>query len=255
MRRVVVLLSTRSVKLLILLVFIGLGMTISLFRMTTWVLAPLDQTLVGKVVAVDAGHGGIDPGSHDNAGVKEKDISLEIAKRLTYLLAQSLAVPVLTRHGDWELSDISPISGSRHRRDLDARVQIAHKTNAEILVSIHVNKHTLTSSCGPVTFYNPKSREGMRLAACIQGRLRILQPRTAQGIAAGDFYILRESKIPAAIVEVGFISNPEEKALLLSPAYRDKLAEAIFAGIKDYFAGSTKGQPQSEPDSTPPQRD
>jgi N-acetylmuramoyl-L-alanine amidase len=201
-------------------------------------LAPLHPALVGKVITVDPGHGGIDPGSHDGGGVLEKDIVLEIAKNVCYLLAKARAVPILTRHGDWEMSPIWPEEKTRHRQDLAARIHIAHRTNSDAFVSIHVNKVGSASTCGAIVLYSRNKPESKRLASCIQRAIKDVAPFRGQSVLEGDYYVLNAARLPAVIVEVGFLSNPKEKELLLSPSYRKRLAEAIFQGLLAFFEGS-----------------
>jgi len=133
-------------------------------------LAPLHPALVGKVITIDPGHGGIDPGSHDDGSVLEKDIVLEIARNVCYLLARARAVPILTRHGDWEMSPIWPDEKTRHRQDLAARSHIAHRTNSDVFVSIHVNKIGSKSTSGAIVFYskNKLKASGWRLVSSKQ---------------------------------------------------------------------------------------
>ncbi|NLJ61148.1 MAG: N-acetylmuramoyl-L-alanine amidase [Firmicutes bacterium] len=201
-------------------------------------LAPLHPALVGKVITIDPGHGGIDPGSHDDGSVLEKDIVLEIARNVCYLLARARAVPILTRHGDWEMSPIWPDEKTRHRQDLAARIHIAHRTNSDVFVSIHVNKIGSKSTSGAIVFYSKDKPESKRLATCIQQAIRDVAPFRGRSVLEGDFYVLNAARLPAVIVEVGFISNPEEKELLLTPSYRGRLADAIFRGLLAFFEGS-----------------
>jgi N-acetylmuramoyl-L-alanine amidase len=198
-------------------------------------LAPPHPALVGKIITVDPGHGGIDPGSHDSKGILEKDIVLEIAKNLCYLLAKARAVPILTRHGDWEMSPIRPEESTRHRQDLAARIHIAHSTNSDAFVSIHVNKIGSSSTSGAIVFYSKSKPESRHLAICIERTIRNVAPFRGQSVLEGDYYVLNAARLPAVIIEVGFISNPKEKELLLTPSYQGRLAEAIFSGLVAFF--------------------
>ncbi|MGE5572059.1 MAG: N-acetylmuramoyl-L-alanine amidase family protein [Bacillota bacterium] len=193
---------------------------------------------VGKVIVVDPGHGGIDPGSHNGEGAMEKEIVLEIARDICYLLARARAVPILTRHGDWEMSPIIEHETTRHRRDLAARIHIAHRTNADAFVSVHVNKVRSASTRGAIVFYSRNNPESKRLATCIHSVIQDVAPHPGMSVLEGDYYVLNAAKVPAVIVEVGFISHPEEKELLLAPSYRGQLAEAIFGGLVLFFEGS-----------------
>ncbi len=210
-------------------------------------IAPPGAPLVGKVITIDPGHGGIDPGSHDDQGTMEKEIVLEIARDVCYLLARARAIPVLTRHGDWEMSPIAPEESTRHRRDLAARIRIAHRTNADAFVSIHVNKVRSSAAQGAVVFHSRNNEESKRLAACIHQAIKDVAPHPGPSVLEGDYYVLNEAQLPAVIVEVGFISNPDEKELLLAPSYRGELAEAIYAGLVLFFEGTGAAPGQDTP--------
>lgn len=196
------------------------------------------SAVVGKVIVVDPGHGGIDPGSHNGEGAMEKEIVLEIARDVCYLLARARAVPILTRHGDWEMSPIIEHETTRHRRDLAARIHIAHRTGADAFVSIHVNKVRSTSTRGAIVFYSRNNPESKRLATCVHSAIEDIAPHQGMSVLEGDYYVLNAARVPAVIVEVGFLSNPEEKELLLAPSYRGQLAEAIFGGLVLFFEGA-----------------
>ncbi|NLG79349.1 MAG: N-acetylmuramoyl-L-alanine amidase [Firmicutes bacterium] len=196
------------------------------------------SAVIGKVIVVDPGHGGIDPGSHNGEGAMEKEIVLEIARDVCHLLARARAVPILTRHGDWEMSPIIEHETTRHRRDLAARIHIAHRTGADAFVSIHVNKVRSTSTRGAIVFYSRNNPESKRLATCVHSAIKDVAPHQGMSVLEGDYYVLNAARVPAVIVEVGFLSNPEEKELLLAPSYRGQLAEAIFGGLVLFFEGA-----------------
>jgi N-acetylmuramoyl-L-alanine amidase len=105
-------------------------------------------------------------------------------------------------------------------------------------VSIHVNKIGSKSTSGAIVFYSRNKPESKRLASCIQRAIKDVAPFRGQSVLEGDYYVLNAARLPAVIVEVGFISNPKEKELLLSPSYRKRLAEAIFQGLLAFFEGS-----------------
>lgn len=195
----------------------------------------LTHNLTGKVIVVDAGHGGIDPGAN-RPGVLEKNINLSIALELKNVLNQYGAIVVLSRETDVELStacDNEKVRG-RYHRDLAARVEMVEESDADLFVSIHANAVANASRHGAEVFYFAKSDTGKALADSIQAELcKVTQtPRTAK---AADYFVLRRNKIPAALIEVGYITNKEERAALQSPGYQKKLAEAIAAGIHNYY--------------------
>lgn len=186
----------------------------------------LSWSVAGKTVVVDPGHGGADPGCVGCSGVLEKDINLEISKRLAFYLTQAGATAVLTRVGDYELSN-----------DLEERVLAVKQHKADIFVSIHANSIASAKWWGAQTFYYPQDKEGQRLAALIQEELLKSLGESYRWIRDEDFYVLRNAGVPAVMVEVGFLSNPREERLLSQPPYQGKVAWCIYAGIVRYFAG------------------
>ena len=192
------------------------------------------QQLAGKTVVVDAGHGGIDPGAN-RPGVLEKDINLAITLQVRGVLESCGANVALTRETDIELSELSDnekVRG-RYRRDLNARREMIKESKADFFVSIHANASSNSQRRGIECYYARNSEEGKALAYAIQEQLRTIAP-VSQEAKPADFYVLRRSDVPAVLIEVGFITNPEERTLLQSPEYQRKIAEAIVMGIAKY---------------------
>ncbi|MDD2431016.1 MAG: N-acetylmuramoyl-L-alanine amidase CwlD [Firmicutes bacterium] len=200
----------------------------------------LDVALVssssGKVVVIDPGHGGIDPGTRSKAGALEKDIVLQIAQKLETKLNSYAVYTILTRTTDTDLApEVRGPLITRKREDLNRRAQMVKEHNADLLVSIHANSFPESKWSGAQTFYYAENGLSRVLAEAIQDSLvKNLGPNTRKA-KPGDFRILRESKVPSAMVEVGFLSNPKEANLLSDPTYQDKLAEAIAKGIIEFF--------------------
>jgi len=190
--------------------------------------------LTGKVIVVDAGHGGIDPGAN-RPGVLEKDINMAIALALKDTLNQYGAKVVLSRQTDVELSpecDNEKVRG-RYHRDLAARVEMVEESDADLFISIHANAVANGKRHGAEVFYDAKSEAGKTLANTIQAELCNVT-QTTRTAKTADYFVLRRNKIPAALVEVGYITNMEERMALQTPDYQRKLAEAIAAGIYNY---------------------
>ncbi|HOB20092.1 MAG TPA: N-acetylmuramoyl-L-alanine amidase [Candidatus Atribacteria bacterium] len=190
-------------------------------------------------IVVDPGHGGIDGGTHDNKGLLEKDINLEVGLILRrYLESKGLKV-VMTREEDISLEKFSTIRSSRYRRDLDARKNIVNNSGGALLVSIHVNaRPKYPESRGTIVFYYPGSDAGKQLAETVSRSInnkvykQYLNTSDARSrIMTNDFFILRESIIPGCLVELGFITNPEDKRLLQDEKFKQVMAEAIGDGI------------------------
>lgn len=196
----------------------------------------ISWSVAGKVIVVDPGHGGRDPGAIGANGALEKNINLELAKCLKNLLLQAGAVVIMTREGDYDLTDPG-LANNKKSADLKARVDLVRKCEADICVSIHVNSFPSSRWWGAQTFYYTPSNESKRLASLIQDELLRLLGNSGRWIKPEDFYIIREVKIPAVLVEVGFISNPQEEQRLKTSVYQEKTAWCIYAGIVRYFAG------------------
>jgi len=199
--------------------------------------ATICTPLADKVIAVDPGHGGVDPGAIGPDGLLEKDIVLDIALRLRTLLQSAGATVVMTRETDIDLSDaaLGRQYSKRKRQDLQRRVKLINDSNARVLISIHVNSMASARWSGAQVFYHQDAPESRRLAETIQYVLREHLQNTTRQIATGDFYITRVSACTAVLVEVGFISNPTEARLLASADYRAQLAAAIFGGLLHYW--------------------
>jgi N-acetylmuramoyl-L-alanine amidase len=142
----------------------------------------------------------------------------------------------MVRRGDYDLADSSEVNLlNRKRQDLSRRVQIAEQAQADLYISIHANYFPSPIWSGAQTFYFEGSGQGEHLAKTLQTELvRNLGPnhRLAR---PGDFRVLRDTSMPAAMVEVGFLSNPREAALLSQTSYQKQVAAAIFSGILRYY--------------------
>lgn len=191
----------------------------------------------GVTVAIDAGHGGMDPGAVSKSGVREDEINLKIAKKLQAYLENAGAKVVMTRKNDEGLYD-KDYTGSKKRQDMSRRVEILKKTKPDIVISIHLNQFSQPQYFGAQTFYMKGSEEGEQLAECIQQQLiRILNRGNKRQIKAADnFLILKAVESPSVIVECGFLSNPQEEALLTTDDYQDQVAWAIYCGIVSYLS-------------------
>lgn len=195
--------------------------------------------LNGKVIVLDAGHGGADGGAVSKTGVMEKDITLQIVLYLRDYLQEAGALVYLTRETDRDLAspDTSKLR-ARKAEDLMRRVHLVKAKKADALISIHMNAIPSPKWSGAQTFYHPAKEENKRLAAFIQSEL-INHLGNTKRLAKqkGNVYILNHSPVPTALVEVGFLSNPEEAELLTRPGYQKKVAASIFLGILQYYTG------------------
>lgn len=191
--------------------------------------------LADKIIIVDAGHGGVDTGAN-RPGIVEKDINLAVALRLKTILNHYGAKVVLSRQTDIELStecDDEKVRG-RYHRDLAARIELVEESDADLFISIHANAVGNAKRHGAEVFYYAKSEQGKLLANAIQTELHTIT-HTPSAASPGNYFVLRRNKIPAALIEIGYITNPDEKRLLQNEAYQQKLAETIALGICNYY--------------------
>lgn len=187
-----------------------------------------------RIVVLDAGHGGFDPGASGNT-LKEKDINLKITQGVGRLLEQNGITVVYTRNDDRYVG-------------LEERSNMANQLNASIFVSIHNNASNLPSVSGTETyFYAPASEPELfaqrdaraRLAKAIQTELVSMLSRNDRGVKEANLSVLRNTKMPSALVEVAFLSNPTDEALLQNDDFVNRAALAIANGImafmNDYY--------------------
>jgi N-acetylmuramoyl-L-alanine amidase len=192
-----------------------------------------------KIIVIDAGHGGWDPGKISRDKHEEAAINLAIAEQLQVFLENAGAVVFRTRVEDVALGDTK-------RTDLSARAAMPTDMQADIFVSIHQNAFPQSKVKGAQAFYYEGSEESRRLAEAVQARISSsLDPQNrmkAKGNQA--YFLLKETLGPAIIVECGFLTNDEDVAKLITEEYRQKVAWAIYLGIMDYFASEI--QPHDE---------
>ena len=189
----------------------------------------------GVTVILDAGHGGKDGGASSASGIIEKGVVLSVTQKVEdYLKLQGINV-TLTRDGDYDLAQ--PEAKKRKQQDLNKRVQIMNENENSIAVSIHANAIGNSAWKGAQTFYDPKKIENKQLATAImnsmKGNLEGTTTREAKSISS--LFILKNSNVPSTLVEIGFLSNPDEADLLNSEAYQNKIAYAIYEGILSYI--------------------
>nr|WP_275695602.1 N-acetylmuramoyl-L-alanine amidase CwlD [Fredinandcohnia sp. SECRCQ15] len=193
--------------------------------------------LSGKIIIIDPGHGGVDGGA-DNGDIQEKDIALSISLKLRDYLQQQGALVQMIRENDVDLASKGTKGYSRRKtEDLKKRVQIINDSEADLFISVHLNAIPSPKWRGAQTFYFGSYKENEAVAKYIQDELRNnLGNTTRQAKSINSVYLLKSSKKPGALVEVGFLSNPDEKALLVQDKYQDKLAASIYTGISRYFS-------------------
>ncbi len=191
--------------------------------------------LSGKIILLDAGHGGPDGGAGPKDAL-EKDIALDITLMVRDYLQEQGALVVMTRDTDTDLADSGTRGYSRRKvEDLKKRLEMINQDN-DFFVSIHLNAIPSSKWSGAQTFYAPHYKENARAAKFIQDELREnLGNTNRKAKPINSVYILKHAKKPGVLVEVGFLSNPQERANLTKESYQEKIAESIYRGINRYF--------------------
>lgn len=229
--------------------WIRLGITAGLVALTTAILlseTPSSSTwtywsmpLSGKSILLDAGHGGPDGGAVSRSGAIEKDLNLAIVLYLRDYLQQAGAVVTLTREGDYDLARPETKGYSKRKtEDLLRRAGRIEQQQPDLTLSIHMNSIPSPRWSGAQTFYYSGNAEGKRLADEIQAEIRASLENTDRIAKTNDsVYLLKTSRMPTALVEVGFLSHPGESRLLADEAYQKKVAAAVYRGILTYLTG------------------
>lgn len=202
-------------------------------------------------IVLDAGHGGEDGGAVAADGSMEKDINLAIALELEKYLKQNHFDVVMIRDTDSAVGDQSlGTIAQRKRSDTKNRLRTVEETGECILISIHQNHFSQSQYSGAQVFYSGNREESALLAECIrQSIVGSLQPENKRENkqAEKNIYLLYNCKVPAVLVECGFLSNPQEAERLGQASYQKDMAAAIYNGLVDYLQVSPKkGEPASK---------
>ncbi|WP_343246469.1 N-acetylmuramoyl-L-alanine amidase [Diplocloster hominis] len=191
-----------------------------------------------KVVVIDAGHGGADPGKVGVSGTLEKDINLKIAFQLKEFLEENDIKVVMTRDSDGGLYDSS--ASNKKVQDMQRRCSVIDSAKPVCTVSIHQNSYHEEGVHGAQAFYYSHSAEGKELAEMIQASLiGTVDPENHREAKANDsYYLLKRTETPVVIVECGFLSNWVESAKLEDEYYQEKLAWAVHMAVMQYIAAN-----------------
>ncbi|MNP12123.1 N-acetylmuramoyl-L-alanine amidase LytC precursor [compost metagenome] len=174
-----------------------------------------------KTIVIDAGHGGKDSGAKGTTGTLEKNFALTMAKKLADRLKGSEVTAVLTRQNDTFI-------------ELDFRAKIANSLKADAFISIHANSTgTQGSASGTETFYT--RTDSKKLAEVLHKHMAQATGLKDRGVKVGNLAVTRETKMPAALLEVGFINHPSDEIKLFDPAFQDKVVESLAKAIFEYF--------------------
>lgn len=187
--------------------------------------------LLGKVIYIDPGHGGLDPGTVYK-DIYEKDINLSICNKLKTILEEEGAIVYLTRYGDYDLSSNST---SRKKSDLNNRARIINESGADIYISIHLNSINSSTWNGAQVFYDDVNKNNYNLAILMQEQLKQDLKTTRSVKEINNMLMNRKIEVPGVLIEAGFLSNANDRYLLQQEDYQYKIAESIKKGILTYF--------------------
>lgn len=188
-----------------------------------------------RLVILDAGHGGNDPGKISVDGTQEKDLNLEIARKLKAILEQQDIEVIMTRQEDQGLYDEN--ASNKKAQDMKRRCELINEEQPACVVSIHQNSYHEEYVTGAQVFYYGTSQEGQRLAETLQKKLvAYVDPENHRQAKANEsYYLLKKTEVPIVIVECGFLSNWEEAKKLQEDNYQNQIAWAVSMGILSYL--------------------
>lgn len=179
------------------------------------------STLQGKVIVLDPGHGGVDGGTSGSLGTIEKNVTLQTAKRLSDELTRSGATVILTRSDDQFVP-------------LPTRTEDAQQHGADAFISLHYDGAHSQKADGFTTYYYHSGHK--QLARSVNQGLDGTLSSSNRGIKTGDYFVLRENHRPAILLELGYLTNPNEESSIVSASYQAKAAEGIYNGLVSYFS-------------------
>lgn len=195
--------------------------------------------LSGQVIVLDPGHGGPDGGAVGSDNTLEKDIALDVTKLLRDYLQQSGALVYLTREEDRDLAAEGTEGLARRKaEDLRNRLEFIKDKEADFFISVHLNALSSKQWRGAQSFYYPSLEKSENLAKFIQSEIiRNLENTKRDALAINGMYLLKHAEIPGALVELGFLSNANERELLKTKNYQIKIAASMYEGILRYATG------------------
>ncbi len=208
-----------------------LGLFLSIFIISKTYAASNEYTLLGKTIYLDPGHGGLDSGTTYKK-IYEKDINLLLCKKLKESLENKGATVYLTRETD---KDLSIRKQNRKRSDLISRAYLINKTKPDIYLSIHVNYLADTRYKGLQIFYNNKNKENEIIATSLTKYIKEKTWNVREPKYNGTYYMYKNITEPGVLIEVGFLSNPDDRYRLTHEEHQDKLISNLTYSIEKYF--------------------
>lgn len=209
-----------------------IGLVILMFLILSKVYAiSLSAPLMGKIIYLDAGHGGVDSGA-TYGKILEKDINLILVKKIEKELVSRGAIVYLTRDGDYDLADTT---NGRKRSDLGNRAWLINKSNCDMYISIHLNYIGNSKWQGLQIFYNNKNKLNEEMARMMTEYLKVNMSNVRDYKYANNYYMYRLISKPGILIEMGFLSNPNDRYRLTREEYQDKIVKKIVEAIDNYF--------------------
>ena len=188
----------------------------------------------GRRIAIDPGHGGSDSGAIGPTGIMEKAVTMRVSRELKRLLEAEGATVILTRTGDTEVSEKGASATSVE--ELQARCDVANQAKADIFLSIHADAFTNREVKGTTAYYYAQgTKQSKQLADSVRTALIDAIGTVDRGTQSCNFYVVKHTDMPAILVEISFISNPDEEKMMNSETGIKKIAQGIADGIADYF--------------------
>lgn len=189
--------------------------------------------LFGKVIYIDPGHGGVDPGAM-YGGIMEKNINLEISKKLETKLISLGAIVYLTRYDDYDLSVNHTIN--RKRSDLSRRGNIINQSDCDIFLSIHLNAEDTGTWRGAQVFYDDTNEKNEEIAKIFQKQFKKTLNSHREYKKTDVLYLQKRIERPGVLLEVGFLSNANDRYLLKQDSYQQKIVTTITNGLLEFFS-------------------
>lgn len=185
----------------------------------------------GKIIVIDPGHGGSDPGAIGPFGTREKQLNLSLAMKVKADLEKAGAKVLMTRETDIDVFGPQ----ATDREELWARVKVANFNQADLFISIHHNSSANRDARGTSTYYYQKTTYDVMLAQDIQKEMLQAGGLPNVGVRSANFFVVKNATMPSALLEVGFISNPQEEQILGTSSFQQKISQAIVVGIDHFF--------------------
>ena len=205
---------------------------IIIFILSCFICNAKELMLRNKVIYLDIGHGGNDPGVVIK-DIKESDINLKIGLKLYKLLKEHGATVYMTRYDDYNLAKIN--ASNKKRSDLDNRANIINNSNSDIFLSLHLNYYNSSIWYGAQTFYTNNNKNNKLLAQIIQKKFKKNLDTDREIKLINDRYLYNKITKPGVLLELGFLSNLKERNLLLNDSYQEKICNLILESLIEYF--------------------